>query len=71
MNRFQALALFTDWAFEVQLGAGEINEHLNRYAFNYEQLGKYVAARILDAQERMPRELVLKAEDLTWVPAHQ
>ena len=70
MNRYQALALFTDWAFEEQLGTGEIYDYLNRYAFNYEQLGRLIAARILDAQDRMPRELVLKAEDLTFVPAH-
>ena len=71
MNRFQALALFTDWAFEEQLTSWDICRYMQDYSHRYEQLGALIAARILDAQDRMPRELVLKAEDLTWVPAHQ
>ena len=71
MSRFQALALFTDWAFEVQLTSWDICRYMQDYSHRYEQLGELIAARILDAQETMPHDLVLKAEDLTWKPAHQ
>ena len=70
MTRFQGLALFTDWAFEEQLTSWDIARYMQDYSHRYDQLGELIAARILDAQDRMPHDLVLKAEDLTWTPAH-
>lgn len=70
MNRFQALSLFTDWAFETQLTSWDIDRYMKAYSHKYEALGALIAAEILENQETMPRDLVLKAEDLTWKPAH-
>ena len=70
MSRFQALALFTDWAFEKQLTSWDIDRYMREYSHRYEQLGEMVAFEILDDPEAMPIDLVLKAQDLTFVPAH-
>ena len=79
MNRFQALSIFNDYAFETQMTTTEMAGILQHWGSNFEGLGQWTINRIMDRQEEWgadanygtyAHELVRRAEDLSWKPAH-
>tara|TARA_B100001287_G_scaffold26240_1_gene18991 strand:+ start:3797 stop:4033 length:237 start_codon:yes stop_codon:yes gene_type:complete len=78
MNRFQALSIFNDYAFETGMTTVEMAGILQHWGTNFEGLGRWTINRIFDRQEEFSQaegsyahRLVLKAEDLSWEPSHQ
>ena len=75
-NRFQALAIFNDYAAYTHMTTTDMAGILRHWGSNFEGLGKWTINQILENQESIREalpgseghDLVLKAEDLSWKP---